>query len=422
MSLPHFPFSTITYLTLLFAYTLVVLVSLTVEFRIRLTHVDRGKNLSKIVLLRHALDRDQKRLGWLKAATSKSPGKIDFSIYTWPEYLYGDYLTNLSIGTPPQRVPTIISTGTDLTWIQCTSCIRKCPRNSSGLFNTKKSMSYYPSKCPIKGRPHNKCKYNLTYSDGSWSNGELAIETFHFEAGSSLTRKLLFGCGFNISRDLFNGSGVLGLGPTNRSVVSQLGVTEFSYCMPPAGTVGEGVLELGTGAAQTPPCAPTTRLIMNTSTDLSDSFYWIPLEGVKVGWAAPTPVDKLGPTIISTGTTLTHLEKGAFQDVKRNFARHIKLRRANASKIDPTLELCFDVRGKKNINVPKLVLIFDGAKVELPKESYFVVADGIGCLAMAAAEKGEPNMLGNFQQQNMLVAYNIANRTISFVNTQCDDM
>ncbi|GER38584.1 eukaryotic aspartyl protease family protein [Striga asiatica] len=418
MSFTNFPFSTITYLTLLFAYTLVVLVSPTVEFRITLTHVDRGKNLSKMVLLRHGLERDHKRLEWLKAATSKSPDKINISIYTSPEYLYGDYLTNLSIGTPPQRVSAIISTGTDLTWIQCMSCKKRCPRNSSNLFNKRKSNSYRPSKCPIKRRPHNKCTYNLTYSDNSWSNGELATETFQFEAGSSPIHKLLFGCGFNISRDLFNGSGVLGLGPTNRSLISQLTVTKFSYCMPPAGSAGEGVLELGTGAAQAPPGAPTTRLFVNES---AGPFYWVPLVGVAVGRAAPTRVDKFGFAIISTGTTLTLLERGAFKDVKRKFARQIKLRSANASKIDSTLELCFNVHGKKKINVPKMVLKFAGAKVELSKESYFVVDGGIGCLAMGAAEDGEPTVLGNFQQQNMLVAYDIANGTISFVaNTQCD--
>ncbi|CAA0820851.1 Eukaryotic aspartyl protease family protein [Striga hermonthica] len=425
MSLANLPFSTITHLTLLIAYTLAVLVSPTVEFRATVMHVDRGKNLSKIELLRLALGRDRKRLDWLQATASISTEKIESTIIACPDYLYSEYLVELSIGTPPQPFRALMSTGSDLTWIQCTSCKKKCPQKSANFFNPKKSNSYKVLECPSKGQRHDKCTYNVVYADDSWSIGQLATETFQFEEDSDPVPKLVFGCSLNNSGDLFSGSGVLALGPTSHSFVSQLGVTEFSYCMPPPGLNEEGVLEMGPKAGA---CAradirtPTTRLIVNMS-DPAQPFYWIPFEGVAVGGADLVRVDGSGPSIISTGTTLTLLERGAFEDVKRQFAQKINLKLANGSKIDPGLELCFDVRGLRKIKVPTVVLKFEGAKVKLPKESYFVVDSGVGCLAMGAAEEGGPTILGNFQQQNMLVAYDIANGTISFVpNTQCDDM
>ncbi|GER38583.1 eukaryotic aspartyl protease family protein [Striga asiatica] len=422
MSLANFPFSTTTYLTLLIAYTLAVLVSPTVEFRATVMHVDRGKNLSKIELLQLALGRGRKRLDWLQATTSKRTEKIESTIIPCPGYLYSEYLVELSIGTPPQTFRAMMSTGTNLTWIQCTSCKKKCPSKPTNFFNPKNSKSYNELECPSNGRAHDKCTYNVMYADDGWSIGNLATETFQLEEGLDPVPELLFGCSLNNSGDLFSSSGVLALGPTSHSFVKQLGVTEFSYCMPPPGLNEEGVLEMGPGAGA---CAradirtPTTRLIVNGS----DPFYWIRFEGVAVGGADPVRVDRSGPAIINTGTTLTLLERGAFEDVKREFAQKINLQPANGSKIDPALELCFKVKGRRKINVPKMVLMFDGAKVELPQESYFVVSRGVGCLAMGATEEGGPTILGNFQQQNMLVAYDIANGTISFVpNTKCDDI
>ncbi|GER38580.1 eukaryotic aspartyl protease family protein [Striga asiatica] len=420
MSLANFSFSTITYLTLVIAYTLTVLVSPTVEFRATLTHVDHGKNLSKIELLQLALGRGQKRLDWVEAAALKSSGKIKSTITACPKYLYSEYLVELNMGTPLQTFRALMSTGTDLTWIQCTSCKTKCPPKPAHFFSTENSKSYHELECPSKGRAHDKCTYNVMYADDGWSIGNLATETFQFEEGSDPVPKLVFGCGFNNSGDLLGGSGVLALGPTTHSFVSQLGVTKFSYCMPPAGLNEEGVLEMGAGAFDRVDIhTPTTRLIVNGTRP----YYGIPLKGIVVGGADPMQVDGSTPAIISTGTTLTLLERGVFEDVKRQFAKKIGLSPANGSEIDASLELCFDVQGRRKIKVPKVVLKFEGAKVELPPESYFVVDGGVGCLAMGAAEEGEPNILGNFQQQNMLVAYDIANGTISFVpNTQCGDM
>ncbi|CAA0820849.1 Eukaryotic aspartyl protease family protein [Striga hermonthica] len=393
------------------------------EFRATLVHVDRGKNLSKIELLGLALGRGRKRLDWLQAAASKSTGKIESTIVPCPNYLYSEYLVELSIGTPPQPFRALLSTGTDLTWIQCTSC-NKCSLKPTHFFNPKNSKSYDLLECPSKGRPHDKCMYNLTYADNGWSIGELATETFQFEEGSDPIPKLVFGCGLNNSGDLLGSSGVLALGPTSHSFVSQLGVTEFSYCMPPAGLNEEGMLEMGPRAgafARADIRTPTTRLIVNAS-DPTRPYYGVPLEGIVVGGANPVQVDGSRPAIISTGTTLTLLERGVFEDVKREFAHQIDLPQANGSKIDPGLELCFDVQGRQKIQVPKVVLTFEGANVELPPESYFVVDSGVGCLAMGAAEEGEPTILGNFQQQNMLVAYDIAKGRISFMATQCNDI
>ncbi|CAA0827094.1 Eukaryotic aspartyl protease family protein, partial [Striga hermonthica] len=191
--------------------------------------------------MRLALDRSRKRLQWLQEATRHINAEV-------PTAYSGDveYLAYLFIGNPAVPFLALIDTASSLTWTQCAPC-RNCSAQPTPLFNPKKSSSHVALKCPNnkcklynpdgcdKRRPGTKCKYSIMYVDGSGTQGELATETLWF--GDVPVPGVLFGCGFHSYGDVLLGcTGVLGLSRFNDSIVSQLDVPAFSYCLPTFGS------------------------------------------------------------------------------------------------------------------------------------------------------------------------------------------
>ncbi|KAL0332627.1 UNVERIFIED_CONTAM: Aspartic proteinase nepenthesin-1 [Sesamum calycinum] len=126
--------------------------------------------------------------------------------------------------------------------------------------------------------------------------------------------------------------------------------------------------------------------------------------------------------IIDSGTTLTYLNDSAFDQVKDEFSRQINLTAVSGE--EPDLEVCYSLpSGVESVVVPKVVFHFEGsADLELPEENYFLtdVPSNTGCLVMHRSLG--TSIFGNFQQQNMLVIYDLAEETISFeMGSVCDN-
>ncbi|CAA0840633.1 Eukaryotic aspartyl protease family protein [Striga hermonthica] len=236
------------------------------NFNTMVKHVDHEKHLSKTELLRLALHRSRKRLG------------------------DGEYLAYLFIGTPAVPIPVIIDTGSDLTWTQCALC-DNCSVQPTPLFDPAKSTSYVALKCPNKKcklyksdgcnkrLPGTTCAYNRTYGDGSRSRGDLATETFWFEGVP--VPGVLFGCAFHSYGSVVGGgTGILGLGRWDDSIVSQHDVHAFSYCLSTFDSNGTGRLFMGYGA-RAPPGAATTRLLRYPGA-LNSGFYYLRLQGITI--------------------------------------------------------------------------------------------------------------------------------------------
>ena len=75
----------------------------------------------------------------------------------------------------------------------------------------------------------------------------------------------------------------------------------------------------------------------------------------------------------------------------------------------------------------KLQLQFEGAPLDLPRENYaFSVDDknngqNYTCIAILQSSGGNNmTIIGNYQQQNLHVLYDLAGNTLSFVPAQCD--
>ena len=58
----------------------------------------------------------------------------------------GEYLMTINLGTPAQTFNSVVDTGSDLVWVQCTPCV-SCYTQTGPLFDSSKSSSYSVSSC-----------------------------------------------------------------------------------------------------------------------------------------------------------------------------------------------------------------------------------------------------------------------------------
>ncbi|KAF0909668.1 hypothetical protein E2562_000028 [Oryza meyeriana var. granulata] len=126
-------------------------------------------------------------------------------------------------------------------------------------------------------------------------------------------------------------------------------------------------------------------------------------------------------TFIDSGTAITSLPPQIYRLVRDEFAEQVKLPVVPGNATDPFT--CFWAPPQAKPDVPKLVLHFEGATMDLPRENYvFEVEDaGNSFVCLAINDGDETSIIGNFQQQNMHVLYDLQNSKLSFVAAQCDE-
>ncbi|KAK4416651.1 Aspartic proteinase nepenthesin-1 [Sesamum alatum] len=390
-------------------------------FQATLKHVDSEGNFTRLELLQRGIERARKRIERIHAQTSKV--NIEAPIHPGN----GDYLIDLSIGTPPLSYRAILDTGSDITWTQCLPC-QNCFDQPTPIFNPKNSRTFakVPSssklckELPGSRRNRGKCEYKCEYGDTSYVEVFLATETFTFK--DVAVPKVAFGCAFDHKGKFDGSAGLVGLGRGKLSLVSHLQEPKFSYCLPRFGDARRtGTLLVGSRATIRPGQVKiTTPLIKNP---LHPSFYYLSLKGISVGETLipiniPINRDGSGGMVIDSGSTVTYMKSGSFEQVKKEFTRQIKLR-AVSGKAPMELEVCFHLpSGGERVVVPKVVFHFEGpADLELPEENYFQTNDSskTGCLMMARSPASLPFIFGSLQQQNMLVHHDLAEETVSFV-------
>lgn len=410
-------------------------------FRVALRHVDSGKNLTKFERVQHGINRGHSRLQRLNAMVlSSSSTSHDSSQFEAPIRAgNGEYLMELSIGTPPVSYPAVLDTGSDLIWTQCKPC-SQCYKQPTPIFDPKKSSTFSKLSCssnlcsalPSSSCNKNGCNYVYSYGDNSMTQGILGSETFTF--GDETNKKnevsvqnIGFGCGEDNEGEGFEqASGLVGLGRGSLSLVSQLKEQKFSYCLTSMDDTKESVLFLGSLANVHVTKHVTTPLITNP---LQPSFYYLSLEGISVGDTRlsiekstfEVSDDGSGGMIIDSGTTITYIEENAFHSLKKEFISQTNLPVDESGSTG--LDVCFSLpSGKTQVEIPKLVFHFKGGDLELAGENYMIGDSslGVACLAMGASNG--MSIFGNVQQQNILVNHDLEKETISFVPTQCNKL
>lgn len=415
-----------------------------IGFRVALRHVDHGSNFTRFERVQRGIRRGSHRLQRLNAMVLDSGGG-PFEVETKVHPGNGEFLMNIAIGTPPTPYSAIMDTGSDLIWTQCQPC-QDCFDQSTPVFNPQKSSTFSPLTCSSQlcqvlptSTCDSGCQYLYTYGDYSSTQGVLATETFTFGSGSDKVSvpNVGFGCGEDNEGDGFNqGAGLVGLGRGPLSLVSQLDEPKFSYCLTSIDGSKSSTLLMGSLASSNPSLSNnldkstknimTTPLLKNPS---QPSFYYLNLEGISVG---PTrlPIkedtfalndDGSGGLIIDSGTTITYLEQSAFDLLKQEFTSQMNLPLDKSRSTG--LDLCFKMpKDTSTIEVPKLVFHFKGADLDLPSENYMIGDPNVSIVCLAMGQSSGMSIFGNVQQQNLMVAHDLAKETLSFIPTQCDGL
>ncbi|TVU49657.1 hypothetical protein EJB05_00981, partial [Eragrostis curvula] len=366
--------------------------------RLELTHVDAKEKCTVEEGMRRAADRTHRRLASMATAPVR-----------WAET---QYIAEYLIGTPPQRAEAIVDTGSNLVWTQCATCrnggagscfAQALPLYDPSLSDTATALPCNATACALgpesycAGRNGTKC-----------GNATLAF-------GCVMANKLAPG-------SLSGASGVLGLGRGALSLVSQLGATNFSYCLTPYfhDNVTTSHLFVGASApgAGNASSSPITSVPFVKSPDAYpfSSYYYVPLAGISV-WnatldvpAAAFELRQMAPggsswagTLIDSGSPFTALVDVAYRALRTELARQI-----GATSLlpppDEALDLCV-ARGDVGKLVPPMVLHFGAAgDVVVPPGNYWAPWDtATACM-------------------DMHILYDLGNGVLSFQQADCSSM
>ncbi|GLT76956.1 hypothetical protein SLA2020_485880 [Shorea laevis] len=351
----------------------------------------------------------------------------------------GEYIMNISIGTPPMEILGIADTGSDLIWMQCKPCAH-CYKQDAPLFDPKSSSTYEPLSClsteckalnaTINGTfcppkaGDSTCLYTYIYGSG-FTKGDLATETVTLASVSGKPiafPKTIIGCGRNNSGGFDKREfGIIGLGGGVVSLVSQLGPSidgKFSYCLVPISDVpyysskiyfGANAIVSGYGVVSTP-------LVKKNP----DTFYLLTLQAISVDdviieFKGSSFGTTEGNIIIDSGTTVTMLPKYFYLELESAIASKIQVKRVHDP--DKVFSLCY--KFNSNFKVPKIVVRFAFASVKLdPLNSFIMITKHVGCFTFLPTDDGRA-IYGNLNQMNFWIGYDTVKRTVSFKPTDC---
>ncbi|KAL1310420.1 hypothetical protein HN51_053047 [Arachis hypogaea] len=345
----------------------------------------------------------------------------------------GQYLMEVSIGTPPVTIQGIADTGSDLVWTQCVPC-DNCYKQQKPLFNSQKSSTYSNIACTSQlchkldtgvCSPQKQCNYSYGYGDSSLTKGVLAQETLTLEQNRKVSG-FIFGCGHN-DKGGFNDHemGIIGLGRGEVSLISQIGFNFggklFSMCLVPFGTdpsisseirFGSGSEVIGHGVDSTP-------LVFKEG---DKTTYSVTLNGISVGhkflpFSSSSQTVTKGNMFLDSGTPPTVLPQDLYDRLVAEVRNQVKM---EPIKDDPQLgnQLCY--KTKTNLRGPILTAHFFGhVNLQLsPIQTFIPPKDGVFCLAFTNTSSAV-GIYGNFAQSNFWIGYDLEHQFVSFKATDC---
>ncbi|XP_048442428.1 aspartic proteinase CDR1-like [Pyrus x bretschneideri] len=350
----------------------------------------------------------------------------------------GEYLLELSIGTPPFPIKGIADTGSDLIWTQCNPCV-SCYKQKDPVFEPKKSSTYKALSCSssqcnslngtCSSESSSNCQYEVTYGDQSYSYGDFARETLTLESttGRNIAfPETLIGCGFDNKFTAGRGSasGIVGLGGGSESLITQLGSSiggKFSHCLVPLGSETTSKLNFGSNAVVTGAGVVSTPIVQGQD---PKTFYFLTLEGISVGnTRIPSSSSAVssgeGNIIIDSGTTLTILPPSVYSDLEAEVDKAVgSLEHVRLPGVP--LNLCYKISesSSDDFKPPTITVHFSGGDLKLPPTNTFIrVSEEAVCFAFGSS----PSVLifGNLSQMNFLVGYDTKEGTVSFKPTDC---
>ncbi|XP_020156884.1 aspartic proteinase nepenthesin-1-like [Aegilops tauschii subsp. strangulata] len=385
-----------------------------------------------------AVHRDTHRLAFLARAPTTNTTTTP-ALQALVENGAGAYHMSVSIGTPPLTFPAILDTGSDLVWTQCAPCTQCFPQPTP-LYEPAGSSTFSKLPCasplcqsmpsPFRACNASGCAYDYRYVVG-FTAGRLATETL--TVGGATFREVTFGCSTANGGHMDNASGIVGLGRSPLSLVSQLGIGRFSYCLRSDSEAGASPILFGSLASVTGDDVQSTPFVRNPAVPVRRApYYYVNLTGVTVG-ATDLPVAPstfgftragAGGVIVDSGTTFTYFAEAGYVMLKQAFLSQTAGRLTRVSGAPFDFDLCFEAGGDLDVGavpVPGLVLRFaGGAEYAVPRLSYFDAVDEQGRVAclLVLPTRGV-SVIGNVMQMDLHVLYDLDGGVLSFAPADC---
>ncbi|KAL4186080.1 hypothetical protein AMTRI_Chr09g12430 [Amborella trichopoda] len=343
----------------------------------------------------------------------------------------GEYFVRIGVGSPARDQFMVIDTGSDIVWVQCRPCLQ-CYQQADPVFDPAASETFAGVSCTssVCSRLENsgcgagRCRYEVSYGDGSYTKGTLALETLTFQA--TTVRNVAMGCGHKNHGLFIGAAGLLGLGGGSMSFNGQLGGQmggAFGYCLVSRGATSGSTGELVFGKGAMPLGAVQAPMLRDLR---APTFYFVGLAGLAVGsWQLPLSKNIFGQSdsvkgmILDSGTAVTRLPTVAYEALRDAFVSATQaLPRAPAQSIFDT---CYDLRGLEMVTVPTVSFYFAGGPIlTLPAGNYMIPVDdgGTFCLALAPSVSGI-SIFGNIQQEGIQISFDSENGLIGFGPNTC---
>lgn len=378
---------------------------------------------------------------------------------------YGGYSVSLAFGTPPQKIPLVFDTGSSLMWVPCTKSYT-CDNctfshinpNKIATFKLRRSTTFrivdcrspkcgwlYESdvqaRCP-GSRPQPCPAYLMQYGLGSTS-GRPITENLDLPE-NIVVEDFFLGCSvYSVQQP----QGIAGFGRAPASLPNQLKLRKFSYCLlshsfddkPKSSALALiGTKSSGAGRVHGVKYTP---LLKNPSKSPYDEYYYIHLTKITVGesktkvklpskFLVASPNGN-GGTIVDSGSTFTFMDPALYGPLIKEMAAQTRnYKRVHDVEVQSGFGLCYDIPDARNASFPRLAFHFKGgAKMELPVANYFSFMTDLGvwCLTIVSTSSpagpsvpvGPAIILGNYQQQDFYIEYDLEHQRLGFKKQKC---
>ncbi|XP_026429336.1 aspartic proteinase CDR1-like [Papaver somniferum] len=371
----------------------------------------------------------------------------------------GAYVAAVGIGTfvgsrPYKQHYLMVDTGSELTWIQCQGAISSFPQEQP-LYPATNSSTYQPLRCKKrrKGSIENPdcyrgfcddqgmCTYETSYEDGAITSGKLAKEKFSVNSDNHRLDSfiIVMGCALNQVNFVFGSrlevfSGYLGLNGGSKSLLKQLNLRKFEYCLRPytdgrAGT--DTYLRFGSDTR----LGGEIRQAYRTGIyDFGTGHYYLVLDDISVNGSSVgferedfeyNQITRRGGCLIDSGTAFTFMRGRHFGRVAEKVREHFRKYELDPVIPSPfnSLELCFP-RNRKRFEFPTITYHFLNANFELKKDepdTAFAITEDYVCLGLIRAPEDDPYdvMFGAMQQARKRILYDVAGESLYFAEEDC---
>ena len=348
-----------------------------------------------------------------------------------------------------QRQALLLDIGSDLLWVQCQPCIT-CFNQADNLeFDPKESSSYREISCnsalcnhdenyifscdgTIDGTSKNDCRFQILYADGSIASGKMITETLGFFSDVRTLENILVGCANNnLGHFDEETSGILGLGLGYYSLINQLKVTNFSFCLPGPDFIYGSTLDM----FYTEPEKDNTITVPLLLNPLHPSHYFVGFQGISLNnqmvpipssyWEFSTnPESNIdGGVLVDSGASVSWMPTQVYEIFSTNFVQLTNMIQEKPPD-STTFNTCFSTRSTSR-SVPEVKFHFTNAySLTLTMEQLFwryslQNKPDMLCLAFHHGLGFGFTIIGSKQLQGARQTYDLVNMNLKLTPNEC---